>query len=320
MIEFRFAHPLALLLLALPLIWLMSTRNRLQMIPPVLRYSDIRLVYGLPAGWRVRWRRLPDALRLAAWVLLVIGLARPQSGRAQETFRGQGIDIVLAVDISSSMSALDFGAQNRLEAAKSVMADFIAKREFDRIGLVVFARSAFQQAPPTLDYGVLLRLLDEVPLVTEIPQLEDGTAIGLGLAAAGNMLRTSTAPSKVIILLTDGSNNAGEIAPITAAQAVSALGSKVYTIGMGRVDSSGSGLDEQTLQAVAAAANGLYFRAENLEGLQQIYDRIDSLERSEAVRQVFVRWQDQSFTWLAVGLFFLMIERILRHTVLQTIP
>lgn len=180
----------------------------------------------------MRFRRVPDALRLLAWLLLVMALARPQSGQTQEIIRGQGIDIVLALDISGSMAALDFAPQNRLEAAKGVIADFIARREFDRTGLVVFAQDAFQQTPPTLDYPALLRSLDEVQLADL--GLTDGTAIGLGLAAAGNMLRQSMAASRVIILLTDGANNAGGVGPLTVAEAVAALGTRVYTIGMGK--------------------------------------------------------------------------------------
>jgi Ca-activated chloride channel family protein len=294
-------------------------------------YSDVRLFESLASGWRVRLRRIPDVLRLVAWALLVIALARPQSGRTQEIIRGQGIDITLALDISGSMAALDFDPQNRLQAAKSVIGDFIAGRDFDRIGLVVFARDAFHQSPPTLDYDVLVRLLDEVQLAPDL-LLDDGTAIGLGLASAANMLRASTAPSRVIILLTDGANNAGAIDPLTAAQSVSALGMRVYTIGMGKtglvpiVDDLGnsrlmrSDLDEDTLRDIAAMTNGAYFRAVDLVDLQRIYDQIDVLERSEVERQSFVRWQEQGFGWLVMGFLLLVIERLLRHTVFQTIP
>jgi Ca-activated chloride channel homolog len=329
----RFAHPAALILLAIPLvmlIWWFINRRRFEQ--PVMLYSDTRLLDSLPSSLRVQLRRLPDVLRTLAWILLVIGLARPQSGVSQEIIRGQGIDIVMALDISGSMSALDFAPQNRLEAAKQVIGDFISGREFDRVGLVVFARDAFHQSPPTLDYDVLLKLLNEVQMAPELA-LEDGTAIGMGLASAANMLRTSAATSKVIILLTDGANNAGAIDPVTAAQAVSLLGMRVYTIGMGRtglvpvpIDEAGStqlvesDLDEPTLQSIAATTGGLYFRAEDLAGLEEIYAQINTLERSEVERQVYVRWSEQAEPFLWTALILLIVERVLRHTVFQTIP
>ncbi len=329
---FRFAHPVALALLLLPLAavglwWMGRWRER----PSAMQYSDIRLMRGLPVNWRVRFRRLPDALRLLAWLLLVVALARPQSGLSQEVIRGQGIDIVLALDISGSMAALDFAPRNRLEAAKAVIADFVAGREFDRTGLVVFAQDSFQQTPPTLDYPALLRSLGEVELAPDLG-LTDGTAIGMGLAAAGNMLRQSTAASRVIILLTDGANNAGGIGPLTAAEAVAALGMRVYTVGMGKrglvpmPDDSGgttlveSDLDETTLQAIAQTTGGHYFRAEDPDSLQRIYDQINRLERSDVVRQVYVNWQEQAGIWLAAALIALVMERLLRETVLQSIP
>lgn len=329
---FRFAHPFVLLLLLLPIIFFVLSRlGRWRTVPAVMLYSDIRLFDGLGTGWRVRFRRTPDVLRLIAWVLLVIALARPQSGRTQEVIRGQGIDIALALDISGSMAALDFDPQNRLQAAKSVIGDFIAGRDFDRIGLVVFARDAFHQSPPTLDYDVLLRLLDEVQLAPDL-LLDDGTAIGMGLASAANMLRASTAPSRIIILLTDGANNAGAIDPLTAAQSIAALGMRVYTIGMGKtglvpiIDDLGnsrlieSDLDEDTLSGIADMTQGAYFRAVDLVDLQRIYDQIDVLERSEVERQSFVRWQEQGLVWLVIAFVLLVIERLLRHTVFQAIP
>ncbi|NWG16631.1 MAG: VWA domain-containing protein [Chloroflexi bacterium] len=330
--DFRLAHPWVLLLLLVPAgFWLFSAVSGRRSSPPLVRYSDVRLVDDLPTGWRVRFRPLPDILRLAAWVLLVIGLARPQSGRAQELIRGQGVDIVLALDISGSMAALDFTPQNRLEAAKSVIGDFIAGRSFDRIGLVVFAQEAFHQTPPTLDYAALQRSLGDVQLATTLG-LADGTAIGMGIASAANMLRQSAAASKVIILLTDGANNAGGIGPATAAQAVAALGIRVYTIGMGTTglvlvpDDAGntqlveSDLDEATLQAIADVTGGLYFRAGDLVDLQRVYDQINALERSDVVRQTVVRWQEQAGWVLWPALVLLVIERLLRYTILQTIP
>jgi Ca-activated chloride channel homolog len=328
----RFAHPMAFLILFLPpMVYVIFRLLKWRFESPLMLYSDIRLTRDLPVSWRVRLRKLPDVLRAGAWLALVIALARPQSGNAQEIIRGQGIDIVLSLDISGSMAALDFDPQNRLDAAKSVIADFIAGREFDRIGLVVFAQNALHQAPPTLDYDLLLKLLDEVQLATDIG-LPNGTAIGMGLASAANMLRTSTSPSKVVILLTDGANNAGAIDPITSAQALATLGIRVYTIGMGKTglvpmpDQMGgvmmveSDLDEATLTEIASIADGQYFRAADLSSLQAVYDQIDVLERSEVERQVYVRWQEQGFGLLLGGFMLLVVERVLRHTTFQTIP
>jgi Ca-activated chloride channel family protein len=330
---FRFAHPAAFLLLIIPVILAVLHFRRDRRIDfPVIRYSDVRLIAGLPIGWRVRLYRLPDILRVIAWILLVIALARPQGGQAQQVIRGQGVDIVLALDVSGSMSALDFAPQNRLEAAKTVINSFIAGREFDRIGLVVFARDAFQQVPPTLDYRTLVRSLDSLRLATDYG-LDDGTAIGLGIASAGNMLRTSDAASRIIILLTDGANNAGGVGPITAAEAVAALGMRVYTIGIGKsglvpvpIDDAGntqlieSDLDEPTLRAIGQVTNGQYFRADDLVDLESVYEQIDRLERSEVQQQVFVRWQEQATLLMIMGLVFLLVERLLRHTVFQSIP
>lgn len=329
---FRFAHPAAFALLLLPLVLLLTTRAGLRYgLSPLMIFSDTRLMSELPVGWRVRLRGLPDVLRTLAWVALVMALARPQAGQTQEILRGQGIDIVMVLDISGSMGTLDFDPQTRLDAAKQVIGSFVQAREFDRIGLVVFAREAFHQAPPTLDYDVLLRLLDEVQLAPELG-LEDGTAIGMGLASAANMLRSSEAASRVIILLTDGANNAGALDPLTAARAVRTFGMRVYTIAMGRagsgaaeagVDAAASArtsLDEDTLREIAALTGGVYFRAADLGVLQQVYDQINRLERSDIERQVFVRWQEQAGGWIVAALALLLFERTLRVTVFQTLP
>jgi Ca-activated chloride channel homolog len=336
MTEFRFAHPAALLLFAVPLaVYLLPMLARWRPAAGVLRYSDTRLMTGLPGSWRVRLRYFPDALRLLAWLLLVIALARPQTGMAEEIIQGRGMDIVLALDISGSMAALDFEPDNRLDAAKTVIGEFVTGREFDRIGLVVFARNAFHQAPLTLNYPILLDLMDEVQLVTQLRTVGnrrlDGTAIGVGLASAANMLRESAAPSRVIILLTDGDNNTG-IDPLQAAAAVNTLGIRIYTIGMGAPGmvsvpveegtllTMESDLNEDLLREIADIGNGLYFRAEDTAGLDRIYRQIDLLERAEVERRIFVRWQDQVLALLVTALIFLVVERGLRHTVFQKIP
>ncbi|RMG88379.1 MAG: VWA domain-containing protein [Chloroflexi bacterium] len=313
---FRFAHPAAFVLLAVPLLWwLYYRRYAPKNNHAALQFSDIRLMSGLPISLRVRLRYLPDALRYGALLLLIIGLARPQTGFARETLRGRGLDMVLAVDISGSMGTADFEPSNRLTAAKAVMNNFITQRHFDRIGLVVFARDAFQQAPPTLDHDILLVLLEQIQLAPDIG-LEDGTAIGEGLAAAANMLRESEAISKVIILLTDGVEEGGVIAPVTAAEAVGALGIQVYTIGMGQRET----IDEETLRQVAQATGGAYFYAGDTEALQHTYEIIDSLEKTDVEQVRLIDWQDVVAPWLILGLVLLVCEYLLRLTVLEILP
>ena len=328
---FRFAHPLWLIaLLLLPLPALRYWRGK----PATLQYSDLQLVRGLPRSARLRLRWLPPALRLAALATLVLAVARPQTGRDLEIIRGKGVDIVMVLDISGSMEALDFEPQNRLGAAKQVTDEFIAKRHYDRIGLVVFAREAFSQSPPTFDYAVLRRQLAKVELAPDL-RLDDGTAIGLGLAQASAMLRESDAQSRVIILLTDGVNNAGQIDPLTAAQIAAALDIKVYTVGAARpgqvpIPVNGlfgpttqmieSEIDEDTLRRIADETGGLYFRAKDTDGLTQIYAQIDQLEKSEVEVQVFTRYRELAGWLLLPALGLILLEMLLRNTLFRTLP
>ena len=321
----RLAQPLVAVIPILVVAWWWLRQRKAQPSPTALHFSDTRLFAGLPVSWKVRFNALPDILRWAAWGCLVIALARPQTGQSQQIIHGQGIEIVLALDISGSMEATDFAPQNRLEAAKAVIGDFIQRREFDQIGLVVFAHDSFQLVPPTLDYSVLRNALSNIQLATT-QGIADGTAIGLGIASAGNMLRSGTVASKVIILLTDGANNAGDIGPMTAAEAVAALGMRVYTIGMVQHTSPTSAnvqednVDESTLKSVASITNGRYYAASNETDLESIYSQINTLERSDIEKQIFVRWQEQFQWFAAIGLLLLVIEQVLRQTVLQVIP
>lgn len=317
--DFRFAFAPAFLLLT-PFIVLLYlwARGRLRAAPPVLRYSDTRLLGNLPPTMRMRMRRLPDALRLLAWCALVIALARPQFGERQDITPSAGIDIVVALDVSESMFTPDFNGQTRLDAALSVIDRFIVERPFDRIGLVVFEEFAYYQSPPTLDDALLREILFTVPTAQEL----DGanrTAIGLGLATATNMLRYSTASDQAIILLTDGTNTAGSIDAITAAQATSAYDIRVYTIGLGAGTGEG-GLDEASLQRIAALTNGRYYTAMSLDDLQTVYDQIDQLEQSPAEQGTTIRWVDQAWLVLLVAFTLLVVERFLRVTVFQSIP
>lgn len=329
--EFRFAHPWAFVLLGMIAVWWWYRRRRGGTPAAALIYSDVGRLADLPMGWRVRFRVVPDVLRGLALIGLVVGLARPQGGDAREVLRGRGIDLVFAIDISGSMAALDFEPVNRLEAAKVVIGEFLEGRVFDRVGVVAYAREAYSLVPLTLDYDVLRELLGRARLVTQLTDsageqvLFDGTNAGAGLAAAEAMMRGSPTQSKVIVLLTDGANNAG-LDPIMAAQAVSALGVRVYTIGMGKTgdvpfpDGAGgvtlvqSDLDEPTLTAMAEAAGGAYFRAEDTDGLRRVIAQIDQLERSPVQRQTVVPWRDMAWGWLWAAFVLLLSERVLRVT------
>ena len=330
---FRFAHPLAFIFLLLPLVvyWLYQGR-KWRLTVSSFSYSHLQLVETTPQTLRARFAFLPDALRLIGWLMLVVALARPQQGSTQEIIQGQGIDIVLALDVSGSMAALDFAPQNRLEAAQSVITDFIRRREFDRLGLVVFARDAYHVIPPTADYEALLRALQVVQLAPQMG-LDDGTAVGMGLAASADMLSQSTAASQVIVLLTDGANNAGVIGPETAAAAASALGVRVYTIGMGDmglvpipVDQVGntrlieSDLDEDTLQAIARLTGGQYFRSTDGANLERAYEQIDRLERSPVERANRTEWRDVAGWLIGAAFALLLMDYLLRHLVFTILP
>ncbi len=334
--SFRFAAPWLLLLLTLvPLIGLVRWQMERNGRPASVRYAANNLVKGLRPTWRMRYRPLLTSVRLLIISLMIVALARPQLGHAKEIIKGEGVEIALAVDISGSMASLDFQPDNRLAASKAVIDEFISERPYDKIGLVIFSSEAFAQSPLTLDQNMLRRSLEQVELATDLG-LEDGTAIGMGLANAANMLSSSDAKSKVIILLTDGVNNAGQIDPLTAAEAAKTLGIKVYTIGAAKtgqvpvpVDSIFGGqqivyqesqIDEVTLQKVADMTGGKYYRAEDTNALRQIYEEINELEQSEVEIQVFNQY-DELALWLLVPAFLLLVlEMVLRKTTFRTIP
>jgi len=296
-----------------------------------LRYSAVDAVLASGEG-RSRWsHRVPGVLRAVGLVLLVVAFARPQTGITSESIRTQGIDIVLVLDISTSMLAEDL-EPNRIEAAKAVAEGFVSGRRNDRIGLVAFAGQAFTQVPLTLDYSVVTTLTEEL----EPGMIEDGTAVGMGLATAVKRLQASEAASKVVILLTDGRSNRGEIGPVTAARMAEALGVKVYTIGAGsrgtarvpiddplrgrsyatmRVD-----IDEQTLRQVAEITGGQYFRATDTESLSQIYAQIDTLETTEIEVQNFTQYAERFPLPLMLGLLFVLGEAGLSRTALRRLP
>lgn len=330
---FRFAAPLLLALLAM-LPWLALRRRGATALPAALRYADTRLVAGGRPSWRARLRPLLAWSRWLALALTIIALARPQLSQARQTVEGEGVDIALALDISGSMASLDFEPQNRLQASKQVIRDFIAARPHDRIGLVIFAQTAFNQSPTTADHAVLQRQLDQVQLAPDLG-LEDGTAIGLGLANAANLLKESKARGKVIVLLTDGVNNAGEVDPLTAAEAARALGIRVYTIGAGRpgqvpvpvpgifgqrVAYQESVIDEATLQKIAETTGGAFYRAQDTAGLARVYAEINRLEPSRYEIHVFERQRELAGWLLVPALLVVVLELGLRHTWLRRLP
>ncbi len=328
---FRFEDPLFLLLLgALPLLaWWHVARGRRNR--GSLTHPDVAGLGRADRG-RGRWlQHVPAGLRGLALAALVVAFARPQTGVTGENVVTEGIDIVLALDISSSMLAEDL-SPNRIEAAKAVAADFAAGRGNDRIGLVIFAGKAFTQAPLTLDHSVVVALIGEL----EVGMVEDGTAVGMGLATAVKRLQASEARSKVVVLLTDGRNNRGEIDPVTAAQAAQALGVRVYTIGAGsrgtarvpvtdrfgnrRYVTTRVDVDEPTLRAVAETTAGRYYRATDRESLEAIYREIDELETTEIEVENFTTYGERFHIPLAAGLLLLLAEVVLGRTWLRTLP
>ena len=333
---FRFASPFYLLLLLLiPVLAFLYLRREAISRRGTLSFPSLRLVVGLPHSPRLSWRHVLVVFRLLAIALLVSTLARPQTSRAKEIIQGEGIDIMLVLDVSGSMAAEDFQPKNRLEAAKEVIQEFVEGRGYDRIGLVVFASQSFIQCPLTLDYDVLLDLLDQIRLGLDMG-LRDGTAIGIAIANATNRLKDSTARSKITVLLTDGVNNAGQIDPPTAAQIAQTLGIKIYTIGAGRPGSAPypvehpffgkryvnrpNELDEESLRQIAEISGGLYFRATDSQALHQIYQRISEMEKTEVEVRRYTRYRELAYLFALPALGLILIEILLANTVFRKIP
>jgi Ca-activated chloride channel family protein len=331
---FRLAAPWWLLLL-LVFPYLARRKRRLGLRPGAIRRPALSSeAMAGSGGLRLALRGLPDLLRRLATILVIVAAARPQAGNSREVVRGEGVDIVVALDISGSMASLDFQPDNRLEASKNVIRAFVEERTYDRIGLVVFANEAFKQSPITIDHAILGRQLDQIELAQDLG-IDDGTAIGLGLASAADLLRESDFESRMIILLTDGANNAGEIDPKTAAEAAAALGIRVYTIGAGKTGEvpipvpgifgdrlvyQESDLDEETLREVASITGGQYFRATDSQGLAAIYREISAMEPSEVEIQTFVRWRELAGWLLAPALMLLLLALALRAGPLKVLP
>ena len=327
---FHFEDPWVLGLLAIvPLTYWLGARGERR--TGALRFSALDMARQAGNGISVWLPRVPALLGAVGVTAVIVALARPQTGITSETLLTEGIDIIMVMDVSSSMLAEDL-EPNRLQAAKGVAADFVGGRRNDRIGLVAFAGEAFTQAPLTLDYSVVQSLIGEL----QVGIIEDGTAVGMGLGTAVKRLQASDAESKVVILLTDGRSNRGEIGPVTAARMAQALGVRVYTVGVGtrgnapvpiadplvgtrlvpmRVD-----IDEPTLQEIAELTGGRYFRATDNESLTSIYEEIDQLERTEIEVENFTQYAERFPVVLAFGLLLLLMEVGLAQTVLRKLP
>jgi Ca-activated chloride channel family protein len=309
--EFALPSALGLVLLALPVAWLARRRARGYPVPTVAP------VAGIPPGWRLRAARALPVLRVLAVVALAVAVAGPRKGNATAVIPGEGIDIALSFDISSSMQQR-FGDSTRLEVTKDVIREFIRGRENDRIGLVVFQKDSLALSPPSLDYAALDRMIAEL----ESGLLPDGTGIGVGLADALNMLQDSTAASRVVILLTDGEHNADSISPEAAAGLAVALKIRVYTIGVVSDDSpfSRREIDEALLQEIADRTNARYFAASSPEALADVYDEIGKLETSRINRESFERFTELAPWFAAAAAGLLLLELILRGTALRRSP
>ena len=316
-----------LLLIVIPfLIWWYAAKNNKRQGSIII--SDVS-AKGL-GSWKTTFRHLPFVFRLLAIIFIVAAIARPQTMFEEQNAEGEGVDIVLCIDVSGSMTAQDL-TPNRLEAAKNVAIDFVNKRLTDRIAIVIFSGESFTQCPLTTDHAVLISAIENI----RNGLLEDGTAIGSGLGTSVDRLRTSKSKSKVVILLTDGENNGGLIDPQTAKEIAKAFQVKVYTIGvgtdgyapqpvntpMGVVMQQGKvSIDEKLLKQIANETGGKYFRAKDNEGLAGIYDEINSLEKSKVEISTRTRYTEKFFPFVVAALVLLLLELLLKFTVFRKFP
>lgn len=297
-----------------------------------VRFSNLGTVKSAHKSVRTNFRHLLFVFRIVAVGLVIVALARPQSGATEEEVITEGIDIILSMDVSSSMLAEDFKPKNRLEAAKVVAKEFVNGRSNDRIGLVVFAGKSFTQCPLTIDYGILINFLDQI----HIGMMEDGTAIGMAIANCVNRLRESKAKSKVVILLTDGRNNRGQLDPVTAAKVAQSMGVRIYTIGAGKrgealypIEDPIFGkryvhmpveIDEDVLTQIANLTGGKYFRATDRTSLERIYAEIGEMEKTKIEVKEFTRYTELFVPWLLAAIFIFLLEMILANTIFRKIP
>ena len=325
-----FLHPqyFFLLLLLIPMIgwyvWKLKTMNA------SIQLSSLKGFSSIGKSKKMYIRHLPFALRVLTLIFLIIALARPQSSNKLRTSTTESIDIMITLDISTSMLAMDFNP-NRFVAAKEVAINFIQGRPSDRIGLVIFAAESFTQCPLTIDHTVLINLFREI----QTGMLADGTAIGDGLATAVNRLKDSDSKSKVIILLSDGENNSGQIAPLTAAEIAKTFGIRVYTIGVGtigmapypintvfgqQIQSVEVKIDEPMMKEIASITGGHYFRATDNNKLAEIYKEIDAMEKTKTEVQEYTKKSEEFLIFALLAFIFLISDIVLRNTVLRTLP
>ena len=332
---FRNPYFFYLLVLIVPMVWLYVMRERRHKV--TLAFSDLSIIKKLPESPYKWLRHVLLAMRVAGFCFLVVALARPQKQHAEVEVTTEGVDIMLILDISESMKALDFKPDDRLAVAKREIKNFVARREHDRMGLVLFAARAFTRCPLTNDYSVILQMID----AADYTDFSDQTAIGTAIATAANRLKDSPAKSKVIILLTDGANNAGDIPPQTAAKAAGELGIKIYSIGVGkegrvpfpvetvnpqtgrrtqRIEMMESDINEKELAEIANATGGAFFRAQSPESLKRIYEEIDKMEKTEIKSISHVSYSEYFYKWLWIGFIILAAEMLLQNTVFRRIP
>lgn len=325
-----FAYPWVLyflIIVPLMIVWYWFKGKKKQ---PSITYSSLNVFKNIAFSWRERFRHITIILRALAVALLIIALARPQNFSSGENIYTEGIDIAMVLDISGSMLAEDL-KPNRIEAAKNVIKNFIQGRTSDRIGLVIFARDSFTQCPLTVDYSVLLNLLRQV----KSGMIEDGTAIGNAIANGVNRLKDSKSKSKIIILLTDGVNNSGEVDPVFAAQIAKTFGIRIYTIGVGtkgkapypvqtpfgtRYQMIPVEIDESVLKQISSITGGEYFRATDNKTLNAIYDKIDKLEKSRVEITSYRNARELFYPWLGAGLFLLVLEVGLSKSIFRRLP
>ncbi len=329
MMEFARPWLLTLLLLVVPIAWVRLKKGG---DPAVLRHPNLSLMESIPTSIKVALHGRLPWLSILGLALLVLASAGPRNSHLHEDVEGEGIEIVLALDISGSMQALDFEPLDRLGAAKEVISQFIEGRPNDRIGLVVFAAKAFTQCPLTLDHSVLNSFLENV----EIGLIADGTAIGLGLATAVNRLKDSSSPSRTVILLTDGVNNVPTLEPETAASVAEALGVRVYTVGIGRkglvpfpvndpifgrqVRQMETEIDLELLQEIADMTGGKMFQAGDPQTLENIFVAINKLETARYTTTVSTWYSDRSYIFAIPALILLLLEVLLSATWLRRLP
>lgn len=324
---------LFLLILLIPyILWYVLRRKKTE---PSLQISTTRMYIKAPKTWKNYLMHAPFGLRVITLVMIIIVLARPQTTDNWQNSEIEGIDIMLAMDVSTSMLAEDL-KPNRIEAAKEVASEFINGRPNDNIGLTIFAGESFTQCPLTVDHAVLLNLFHSLKCdIAQKGLIEDGTAIGMGIANAVSRLKDSKAKSKVIILLTDGSNNRGDISPSTAAEIAKQFGIRIYTIGVG---TNGTApypmqtyagtqyvnvpveIDEKTLTEIAGTTNGNYFRATSTNKLKQVYSEIDKLEKTKLNVKEFSKREEDYKIFAIIAFICILLELLLRNTLLKKIP